>query len=131
MEDVAGALGVSCEYCHERRDYHLDTRRKQIANWMASELSPRLRAKDHAGPVECADCHASAGKPTAKLLGMPRSQSQAIEWMTTELVENFTQIDGTPLRCKTCHRENLGDSGFQRQLLLSDALLALPKAAAP
>jgi hypothetical protein len=128
MEDVAADLGVGCEYCHERRDYRLDTRRKQIANWMSSELAPRLRAKHHDGSVECADCHVSDGKPTTKLLGIPRSETQAIEWMTTELVENFTQVDGKPLRCKACHRQNLGDSGFQRQLLLSDALHALPRA---
>lgn len=131
MKDVAAELGVSCEHCHVPLDYRVATPRKQIANWMATELVPRLASKEHAGPVECADCHARDGKPTAKLLGAPRTETHAIEWMTTELVEHFTRTDGSPLRCKNCHGGNLGSNEFQRRLVLTDALSALPKAAPP
>lgn len=131
MDDVAAALGVDCEYCHQRQDYPADTRRKQIANWMATELATRVAAKSHRGPVACPDCHARGAKPVAKLLGSPRTESHAIEWMTTELVENFTQSDGKPLRCRTCHRDNLGGVEFRRRLLLTDALSELPKGTWP
>ena len=87
MQDVSAALGVGCEHCHDSRDYAATTVRKRVANWMATELAPRLASKEHSGPVECADCHARDGKPTAKLLGAPRAESRAIEWMTTVLVE--------------------------------------------
>jgi hypothetical protein len=131
MADVAAALGVGCDYCHAPRDYRVATPRKEIANWMALELVPRLAAKSGDAAVTCADCHARDGKPRAKILGAPRSQSRAIEWMTTELVENFARSDGKPLRCKTCHGGNLGGPDFRRRLILTDALAALPRQGAP
>jgi hypothetical protein len=130
MTDVADALGVSCDYCHAAHDFRVATPRKEIGNWMARELVPRL-AKHEAGPVTCADCHTRDGKPVAKILGTPRSESRSIEWMTTELVENFTRSDGQPLRCKSCHGGNLGTPEFRRQLLLSDALSPLPVQSPP
>lgn len=131
MADVAAALGVGCDYCHAPHDYRVATPRKDVANWMAVELAPRLAAKGGGGPVTCADCHARDGKPTAKILGAPRSESHAIEWMTTELVENFSLRDGKPLRCKTCHGGNLGTPEFRRRLLLTDALKELAGQGAP
>jgi cytochrome c553 len=131
MADVSAALGVGCDYCHAPRDYRVATPRKDIANWMAVELAPRLAAKTSSAAVGCADCHARDGTPRAKILGTPRSETQAIEWMTTELVENFNTRDGRPLRCKTCHGANLGSREFRRRLLLSDALAALPLQGTP
>ena len=126
MTEVADALGVGCDYCHAPHDFRIATPRKQVADWMARELVPRLALKQGGGAVTCADCHTQGGKPVAKILGTPRSESRAIEWMTTELVENFTRSDGQPLRCKSCHEGNLGTPEFRRQLLLSDALSLLP-----
>ena len=95
---------------------------------MSTELAPRLALKHSRRGVTCSDCHVRDGKPVAKLLGAPRNESAAIEWMTTELVENFSRSDGAPLRCKGCHGENLGSAGFRRKLLVSDAMSALPLA---
>lgn len=126
MEDVAAALGVECSYCHPTDDYRAQTPRKQIANWMATELMPRLVAKDGGEAVWCSDCHSQGGKPVARILGAPRTESRAIHWMTTRLVEDFVQQDGKPLRCKSCHGGNLGSTAFRRRLVLTDALAGLP-----
>src|SRR5690349_17163163 len=42
MGGVTHFLGVQCNYCHLVPDYRAMTHRKEIANWMASELVPRL-----------------------------------------------------------------------------------------
>jgi hypothetical protein len=126
MQRVARALGVDCLYCHEPGNFAAPTRQKQVANWMAKELVPKL-AKRAGGPVACADCHADGGHGRAKILGAPRSRSRAVEWMTTRLVERFDTAAGKPLFCKTCHRENLGNPGFRREIILGD-LFAPPRA---
>ena len=121
MGGVTHALGVDCWYCHIKGDYAAMTDRKRIANWMAQELIPSLRAKT-GQDVWCGDCHLVDGKGTAKILGYPRDRSMAIEWMTTHLVEDFETKNGEPLRCKTCHGGNLGTPEFQPKVLLTDRL---------
>jgi hypothetical protein len=125
MQDVTSALGVDCAYCHPSRDYQAPSQRKQIANWMATELMPRLVAKGGGEAVWCSDCHSQDGKPLVRILGEPRTDSRAIDWMTTRLVEDFEQLDGKQLRCKSCHGANLGSPAFRRRLLLTDALSGL------
>jgi len=120
MNATASALGVNCDYCH-LDDYAAPTQRKQIANWMATELSPSLR-KRGGGSVGCADCHAEGGKARAKMLGTPRRHDLSVEWMTTVLVERFETAGGEPLYCRTCHVENLGAPGFVRSVILSPHL---------
>jgi len=120
MADVSHALGVECQYCHLVPDYRAMTHRKQIANWMASELVPALRKKATGKSPGCSDCHASTGKGAAKFLGDPRTSSSASEWMTTHLVEDFETTAGSPLRCKGCHGGNLGTPQFQGKIMLTD-----------
>lgn len=133
MTQVSAALGVRCTYCHLEADYGAATKRKQIANWMATELAPALRMKHGKQSVSCGDCHRSRGRGEARLLGTPRSESLAIEWMTRHMNEDFVRADGKALRCKTCHEENLGSPGFRRQLLLSHlpGLSSAPPSSAP
>lgn len=120
MRGVSQALGVGCNYCHLVPDYRALTHRKQIANWMASELVPALRKKSDGKTPWCSDCHATLGKGRAKLLGDPRDASFAIEWMTTHLVEDFESNSGAGLRCNGCHRGNVGTPQFQRKIMLSE-----------
>lgn len=129
MQRVAKSLGVGCDYCHDETDYAADTPNKRVANWMATELSPRL-AKRGPGAVTCADCHAADGHGKAKILGNPRSRSRAIEWMTTVLVERFDAAAGGPLFCKTCHGGPVGSPTFQGHVILTDRLPPRPRAAA-
>jgi len=126
MAGVSRALGVKCNYCHLEPDFTADTQQKRIANFMARELVPRLRAKD-GRTVTCESCHMQAGRGVAKILGSPRSESRALEWMTAELVETFESQAHTPLRCSSCHGANWGSPAFQRHVLLSDALSQLPR----
>lgn len=126
MGGVTHSLGVSCGYCHLEPDYAADTHNKQVANWMARELSPRLRRATAAAGGEaiwCRDCH--AGSP--KLLGNPRKREVAIEWMTTHLSPFDTTL-GKPVRCRDCHGGDLGTPEFQAKVILSD-LGGLPAAA--
>jgi hypothetical protein len=123
MSGVAGALGVTCNYCHLVPDYRAMTHRKEIANWMASELIPALQKKSDGKQPWCNNCHmGSDGKGVAKILGDPRRPKLAVEWMTTHLVEDFQTKSGSLLHCKTCHQGNLGTAEFQRKIILTDHL---------
>ena len=120
MSDVSHSLGVQCAYCHLVPDYRAMTHRKQIANWMASELIPALQKKGTRDAPWCKDCHQSLGRGAPKFLGNPRDTSFAIEWMTTHLVEDFETKSGSALMCKSCHRAGLGTPGFQPKIILTD-----------
>src|SRR5262249_52449150 len=122
MGGVTHFLGVKCGYCHLEPDYRAMTHRKEVANWMARELIPRLEKKDGGGNVWCNDCHVVNGVGTAKILKVPRDPRWAVEWMTTHLVEDFETAHGNALRCKSCHQANLGSPDFQRKIILTDRL---------
>ena len=122
MGGVTHFLGVKCQYCHLVPDYKAMTHRKEIANWMASELIPALQKKDGGKAPWCKDCHQASGKGVAKILGDPRSPSFAIEWMTTHMVEDFQAKDGTPLHCKGCHGGNVGTPEFQKKVILTNLM---------
>ena len=124
MGGVTHFLGVQCKYCHLVPDYKAMTHRKEIANWMASELVPALQKKKDGAAPWCGSCHDSAGKAkgVAKILGDPRNPSFAIEWMTTHLVEDFQTKNGSPLHCKSCHQGNVGTPEFQKKIILTNHL---------
>ena len=139
MGGLTHFLGVECRYCHLEPDYAADTHNKQVANWMARELVPRLqkRTADARGKrdVWCQDCH--AGKP--KFLGNPRRRELAVEWMTTHLSEDFSRAgapgEGASPRCKACHGGDLGSPEFRAKVILTEldtgAVLPPPAEAAP
>jgi hypothetical protein len=129
MNGVAKALGVGCEHCHDEVDYAKTTPKKEVANWMARELVPRL-AKRGGGDTTCADCHADDGKGKAKILGAPRSRQRAVEWMTVRLVERFDAAAGGPLYCASCHVQRLGDPGFDPHVIFTEHLPPRPVPAA-
>jgi hypothetical protein len=130
MGGVTHFLGVACKHCHQEPDYAADTHNKQVANWMARELVPRLRKRlaepSGAREVWCQDCH--AGKP--KLLGNPRRRDLAIDWMTTHLSESFDTLEAQPPQCKNCHGGDLGSPAFRTQVILS-TLEGLPSPPPP
>ena len=126
MQGVAKALGTGCDHCHDEMDFGAPTQNKRIANWMATELEPRL-AKRSGGAVACADCHADDGKGKAKILGSPRRRERAVEWMTANLVERFDAAAGGPLYCKTCHVGQFGTARFEPRVILTDHLPPLPR----
>jgi hypothetical protein len=130
MQGVSRALGVECSHCHDLGDYAKNTRNKEIANWMASELMPRL-AHRSGKPLGCADCHADDGRGKAKILGAPRSRQRAVEWMNTVLVERFDAAAGGRLFCNTCHVGQLGSAAFQGRVMLTDHLPPLPPGVVP
>jgi hypothetical protein len=121
MGGVTHFLGVECQYCHLVPDYKAMTHRKEIANWMASDLIPSLQKKG-GGEVWCNNCHTAGDKGVARILGEPRQESFAIEWMTTHLVEDFETKKGSPLHCKSCHQGNLGTPEFQPKIILTNHL---------
>jgi hypothetical protein len=119
MGGVTHFLGTECRHCHLEPDYAADTHNKQIANWMARELLPRLSkrvAEAGSKDVWCQDCH--QGK--AKFLGDPRRRDFAIEWMTTHMVDDFETVAGQPPKCKDCHGGDLGSPEFRSKVILSD-----------
>lgn len=126
MGGLTHFLGVNCEYCHVKDEYEKPTHRKSVANWMARELIPSLEKKS-GGEVWCNDCHVVNGKGTAKILGNPRQQAWAVEWMTAHLTDDFQRsADHGSLRCRDCHGANLGDPEFRREIILTDRLPPRP-----
>ncbi|MCA9626236.1 MAG: hypothetical protein KC766_01160, partial [Myxococcales bacterium] len=121
MGGVVHSLGVECEYCHVKDDYPAMTHNKRVANWMAQELIPSIRAKT-GQDVWCSDCHHVGESGTPKPLGKPRQASSAIEWMNTQLVARFESKAGEPLYCKSCHGGNVGSADFKQKLILEDLL---------
>jgi len=128
MQGLTRSLGVDCDHCHDETDYSAATENKRIANWMATELMPRLALRS-GKRVGCADCHADDGHGKAKILGAPRSRQRAVEWMTTALVERFDAAVGGPLYCRTCHLGQLGAPAFQGHVILTEHLPPAPPAA--
>jgi len=130
MGGVTHFLGVACKHCHLEPDYAADTHNKQVANWMARELVPKLQKRaSQAGAARdiwCQDCH--AGKP--KLLGNPRRRDLAIDWMTTHLSQTFDTLADQPPQCKSCHGADLGSPEFRSQVILT-ALDGLPPSPSP
>lgn len=130
MGGLTHFLGVECRHCHLEPNYAADTHNKQLANWMARELVPRLQkrvaATDGSRDVWCQDCH--AGNP--KLLGDPRRRDFAIEWMTTHMAEDFDTAAGKPPKCRDCHGGDLGSPEFRSKIILGE-LASLPAPAAP
>ena len=124
MGGVTHFLGVKCQYCHLVPNYRAMTHRKEIANWMASELVPALQKKSNGAMPWCNSCHSATGKGVAKILGDPRNPSFAAEWMTTHLVEDFQTKNGSALHCKSCHQGNIGSPEFQKTIILTNHLPA-------
>ncbi len=134
MARTAEALGVACGHCHVQKagggpndfDFPPMTRNKEVGNWMKHQLVERLRHKDGSA-VTCASCHVGKdGKRSAKFLGEPRDQAFAMEWMSLVMVNEFTKADGSKLRCKDCHAAAPGLPTFEKKLILSRDLAALP-----
>ncbi len=122
MGGVTHFLGVECKHCHLEPDYAAMTHQKEVANWMARELVPRLQERASSGlangEVWCNDCH----KGKAKFLGNPRDPGFVTDWMTVHLVEEFDTSLGKPLACRDCHQGDLGSPEFQRKIILTGNL---------
>jgi hypothetical protein len=122
MGGVTHFLGVKCQYCHLVPDYKAMTHRKEVANWMASDLIPSLQRKKNGAQPWCNNCHMAEGKGVAKILGDPRRPSFAVEWMTTHMVEDFQSKGSSALHCKNCHVGNVGTPEFERHVILTNHL---------
>ncbi|MCC6216552.1 MAG: hypothetical protein IT376_16940, partial [Polyangiaceae bacterium] len=119
MGGLTHFLGVSCEHCHVPDDYAAPTHRKDVANWMARELVPRV-ARPGGGAAWCNDCHVVDGHGTARILREPRDRAWAMEWMTVHLSDRLSGADGRPLRCRDCHGGEPGSGTFRRALIPRD-----------
>lgn len=124
MANVARQLGVKCAYCHaklansEDLDHAAPTPKKEIANWMSQHLVQAVRRKD-GGVVTCRTCHVNdAGSPLAKILGEPRDQTKAHEWMTLTMIGKFTGARGEPLKCRACHGGNYTTPAWRSRVIL-------------
>ena len=134
MAGIAGDLDVECEYCHlndasgdpKKFDFPRMTDRKQIALFMQHEFMEGLKQKDGA-PMECASCHVDKnGKAAAKFLGQPRDVPYAVEWMNLVMVNKFTHLDGSKLKCRDCHVGNYQTPDFQAKVILRGDQVKLP-----
>ncbi len=130
MAQVADMLGVECTYCHapkaggqKGRDFPVTTPKKDIANWMSTQLMQAIRPAD-GSPLKCSSCHVDErGQPVAKILGEPRDKVKANEWMSLVMVKKFVAADGSKLRCKSCHVGAPGTPEFHPTVLLQSAQL--------
>jgi Cytochrome c7 and related cytochrome c len=130
MSQVADMLGVDCNDCHAplvegqaKLDFPKMTHKKEIANWMSTELMQAIKPAD-GSPMKCSSCHTDEhGKPVAKILGSPRDRVKANEWMSLVMVKKFVAADGSRLKCKSCHAGTPGTPEFRPTVILqSDQL---------
>ncbi len=132
MADTAKMLGVDCRYCHvphptdpKKELYPLMTPKKEIANWMSAQLMKSIKPAD-GSPMKCRSCHTdNKGQPVAKILGNPRNQELAHEWMSLVMTSKFVvAATGEKLRCKHCHVGNYKSPEWQAKVILTDHLPA-------
>ncbi len=132
MADTAKMLGVDCRYCHvphptdaKKEIYPVMTARKEIANWMRGSLMMAIKPAD-GSELKCSSCHTSAsGKPVAKILGTPRDEVYAHEWMSLVMTTKFVvAATGEKLKCKHCHVGNYKTPEWQAKVILTDHIPA-------
>ncbi len=130
MSKVEDMLGVECSYCHaakvegqSERDFPKMTPKKEIANWMSTELMAAIKPAD-GSPMKCSSCHTDEhGQPVARILGSPRDPVKANEWMSLVMVKKFVARDGSRLRCKSCHAGTPGTPAFRPAVIRETAQL--------
>ena len=130
--NIAKMLGVDCRYCHvphptdaKKEIYPVMTARKEIANWMRGSLMMAIKPAD-GSELKCSSCHTSAsGKPVAKILGTPRDEVYAHEWMSLVMTTKFVvAATGEKLKCKHCHVGNYKTPEWQAKVILTDHIPA-------
>jgi len=103
MEEIAGALGVDCGYCHVPGErWTVETPNKRITRIMMRRFTGRL-VHDDGARLECHDCH--AGK--ARFLG-DRAETGRIKAVMKGFTRRFRRAgpDGTAgarFGCDACH----------------------------
>lgn len=132
MADTAKMLGVDCRYCHvphptdpKKELYPVMTPKKEIANWMRGHLMAAIKPAD-GSELRCVSCHVDKnGKPVAKILGTPRDEVYAHEWMSLVMTTKFVvRATGEKLKCKHCHVGNYKTPEWQAKVILTDHLPA-------
>lgn len=132
MAEVALMLGVECRYCHvpdpnnaREELFPVMTPRKEKANWMRMHLMKAIKPAD-GSKLECRSCHTDAkGNPVAKILGEPRDELHAQEWMSLVMTTKFVVAStGEKLKCKHCHVGNLKTPQWSSQVILTDHIPA-------
>ncbi len=135
MAEVAGSLNVECDYCHlhdrsgdlKKFDFPAMTDRKQIALFMQHEFVEGLTAEGRQARRMRESCHVDKnGKPAAKFLGQPRDISYTVEWMNLVMVNRFTHLDGTKVKCRDCHVGNYTMPEFQPKVIMHAEQIQLP-----
>jgi hypothetical protein len=133
MADVSGDLNVECDYCHvhdksdeKKFNFPIMTDRKQVALFMNHEFMEGLKQKD-GKPMKCGSCHVDKnGKPAAKFLGEPRDIPYTLEWMNLVMVNKFTHVDGSKVKCRDCHGGNYKTADFKPKVILVADQVKLP-----
>jgi hypothetical protein len=132
MADTAKMLGVDCRYCHvphptdpKKELYPVMTPKKEVANWMRGHLMKAIKPAD-GSELRCQSCHLDKnGKAIAKILGNPRDEVYAHEWMSLVMTTKFVvAATGEKLKCKSCHVGNYKTSEWQAKVILTDHIPA-------
>lgn len=132
MAGVATMLGVECKYCHvpdpnnpNEELYAEMTLKKEKANWMKMHLMKAVKPAD-GSELKCSSCHSDDnGKPLAKILGNPRDETRAHEWMSLVMTTKFVvAATGEKLKCKHCHVGNYKTPEWHPKVILTDHIPA-------
>ena len=99
MKQIAGALGVKCDHCHDVMDFSAPTPNKRIANLMVERFVDKLAPHPEGGALMCGACH--QGRATF----LDRTDQEALKrWMQANFVDKLHTKDGKPIECDTCHQ---------------------------
>ena len=97
MKTFTRSLGVTCNGCHDTRDFRAPTRNKKIATHMWNDFTRVLATTDNKA-VYCDSCH---GGQKALL---DRKDLQLLStWMQEQYVDKLRRADGKDHGCESCH----------------------------
>jgi hypothetical protein len=108
MKTFTKALGVSCDGCHDTKDFHASTPHKRIATHMWNDFSRTLSFGDGQA-VYCDSCH--AGRATF----LERKDVAALsQWMQESYVDSLKRVDQKDHGCETCHGDPMEPKIFAK-----------------
>src|SRR5262249_31213118 len=100
--------GVTCDGCHDTRDFRAPTPHKKIATHMWNDFSRRLVAADGQA-LYCDSCHAGHAEFLDRKDGSATS-----DWMQANYVDRLKRADGKDHGCETCHGDPMEPKIFAR-----------------
>jgi hypothetical protein len=114
MATFTRSLRYACTSCHDKDDYRLTTRQKEVSIRMWNEFTRPYSLSQ--GPVFCDSCHRGQGTYLDR-----RDKKAVSNYMIESFTDKLVRKDGREVECGTCH----GDP-FEPKILSNSAHSSIP-----